>query len=230
MTYHFVAYATKPTHHACADVNYKCEANSLLQPRQHGMVMKAAFEMQKIANTEDCKYRAAYRIAEENCRKGDWPSGGPLGAWTLPGCWGQHWLAPEWLHCHWPHTCLAAAAALRLSAAPPAQIISAPGIKLLAQAINDPQMQVLGVWMLYIHLRTDAAVGQTGMMLLLLRNWQAMVLIALVLQPCELGQSGRVGHLPYDPEGHVDNVHEIQEPMPPHGAGALVSAGFVNLC
>ncbi len=63
--------------------------------------------------------------------------------------------------------------------------------------------------MLCSYLCTEAAVmRQTGMMLLLLRKRQAMVLIALMLQPCELGRSGRVGHLPHDPEGHEDTVHE----------------------
>ena len=46
------------------------------------------------------------------------------------------------------------------------------------------------------------------MMLLLLMNRQVLVLIALMLQSCQLGRSGRVGHLPYDLERHKDNGHE----------------------
>ena len=46
-------------------------------------------------------------------------------------------------------------------------------------------------------------------MLLLLRKRQAMVLIALMLQPCELkGDQDVLDHLSYDPEGREANVDE----------------------
>ncbi len=69
----FVAYATKPNHHACADVKCSCKAQRLLQPRQDGIAAsKRLLKCGKWATlrniTED---HEICKIIELKCRKWD---------------------------------------------------------------------------------------------------------------------------------------------------------------